>query len=210
MSVPQPLLPADEEQALHRRLCAEEAVAPSILCRTYFLSLVLWLQDRNRKLDHFLIEAAAEQSIISLIDNPRTYDPDRLDLFGYLRMAAEGDLKNLLAREKRHHACREAWIAVEKAEANGKCFGKGEEPLELLKQAEEQQATEDFFRACSDGWTEQEKQVLELMRRGEARTEDIARVLGMKDRPFAVQQEEANRMKDRLMKRLQREVQRRE
>jgi hypothetical protein len=209
MSAPQPFLPREQEQALHAQLCAEDAVAAKLLFRTYYLPLVGWLRGRHRKLDDALIEEAAERSLAGLIEKPWTYDSERLDLFGYLRMSAAGDLKNLAARERRHQEHREPWFVVENAAADGNSSGEVEEPSALLQQVEEVLAADEFFHTCSDGWTALEKQVLELMRRGTAGTEAIARVLGLENLPFAEQQEKANRMKDRLMKRLQREGQRR-
>lgn len=207
MSVPQPLLSRAQECDLHSQLCAEDVVAANLLFRVYYLPLVSWLRQRNCTRDDALIEEAAERAIVSLIKNPRSYDPERLDLFGYLRMSADGDLKNLLRKEKRQQ--HEPWIVVETAEADGKCYGKDEEPAALLQQVEEALAADEFLRGCSLGWSDEEKQVMELMRRGEATTEAIARVLGIESPPFAEQQEIAKRIKDRVMKRLQREAQRR-
>lgn len=205
MSTPQPLLSREQEQGLRGQLCAEDVVGASFLFRVYYLPLVEWLRERNRRLDNGLLEEAAEQAITALIADPRTYNPERCDLFGYLRLAAAGDLKNLLRKEGRHHRHRKPWNVVEKAEADGNGFGEIEGPPALLQQAEEALAADEFLRTCSSGWTAEEKQVLELMRCGETTTEALARVLGIEDLPFAEQQETANRVKDRLLKRLQRE-----
>jgi RNA polymerase sigma factor (sigma-70 family) len=213
---PQPLLPAEEEQALHRRLCEGDPLAPPDLCRIYFEPLLAWLRAihgrRGQGLDESLLSTAAEDAVIGLIKNPQAYDPTRRDLFGYLRMAAEGDLKNEYRKEQRHHRGRKPWIVVENEEAAGNCSGPGREPdpAELLEQAEQLQATQEWLGRISASWTEEERQVLDLMRQGEKRTEVVARVLGLEELPFGEQQEAVNRVKDRIKLRLKREVKRHE
>jgi RNA polymerase sigma-70 factor (ECF subfamily) len=207
-SAPQPLLPPEEEQSLHRRLCEQDALAPPYLCRVYLDPLVAWLRDRHRELEDDLVIMAAQDAVVGLIKNPHSYNPShpsRLDLFGYLRMAAEGDLRNLLRREQRHHRGRRSWNVVENADETGNNPGREEDPALGAERAEQQRAAAAFLRNASAGWTEQERQLLELMIREETQTERIAPVLGVAHLPFEQQQKEVKRVRDRIIKRLQRE-----
>jgi hypothetical protein len=210
MSASQPLLPPEQEQSLQRRLCEGDPLAPPELCRTYLEPLVGWLRDNHQPIDEALLLTAAHEAVLGLLKRPLCCDLSRLHLFAYLCMAAVGDLRNLLRKEGRHHRCREPWNVVEKGEAAGNCSGREDDPAVLLERAELRQAAEDALRCASAGWTESETQVLELMLRGEKQTERFAAVLGIEGLPFAEQQEEVKRVKERIVKRLKRERKRHE
>ena len=210
MSAPQPLLLPEQEQALHRRLCEGDPLAPDELCRRYLNPLVGWLRENHREMEDAVLVTAAHEAVIGLIKSPSCYDPARLDLFGYLRMAARGDLRNLLRDERRHYHGREPWNAVEKAEEVGNYPESEEDPAVHLERAEVRQAAAKLICTASADWTQGERQVLELILRGEKRTEMFAGVIGAEGLTFAEQQEAVNCVKDRIMKRLKREVKRRE
>ena len=210
MSSQPPLLPPDEEQALHRRLCEGDRLAVQQVCRIYLNPLADWLSENNRKIEDSLLLTAAHEAVLGLLKRPQSYDPSRMDLFAYLRMAAQADLRNLLRQKQRHERKRESWEVVEKGEDAGNYQWREEDPAVLLERAESQQAAADWLRTTSADWTEQERQVLELMLQGEKRTQVFAGVIGTEGLSFAEQQEVVNRLKDRIMKRLKREVKRRE
>jgi hypothetical protein len=101
---PSPVPPPELDGALlHQRLLAGAATAPSQIAVAYVDCLAAWLAAKNPHApEHFRVEAASE-AVLALIRNPASYDPRRLGLFEYLRMAAQYDLLNLLARERKHH-----------------------------------------------------------------------------------------------------------
>jgi hypothetical protein len=210
MSAPQPLLPPEQEQCLQRRLCEGDPLAPAELCLSYLEPLASWLRDNHHTLDESLLLTAAHEAVLGLIKRPLSCDLSKLDLFAYLRMAAVGDLRNLLRQEGRHHRRREPWNVVENGEEAGNCSGREDDPAVLLERAELRQAAEDALRSASANWAEAERRVLELMLRGEKRTEKFAAVLGLEGLPFAEQQEEVKRVKERILKRLKREGKRHE
>jgi sigma-70-like protein len=208
------MIPADAtaaaHQELYRRLLDGDAVAPSDLAEAFLDQLAAELQRYNPQIDPHLCTEAAEDAILALIKNPRSYNPARgIALLGYLRMSAKGDLQNRQRKERRHADRRAGLEAVELAPAAGKCLQDGEaDPLQILvrwEEIEEMIATIPAVPAVVlDGLTEQERTVLELMRRGERRTAAYARALCIVDLPFTEQQRRAKQVKDRLQKRLQR------
>jgi DNA-binding CsgD family transcriptional regulator len=206
MTEPLPLVPPEPDGVLlHRRLLAGAATASSQLAVAYVDRLVDWLAAKDPCApEHFRIEAAGE-AVLSLIRNPAAYDPTRLGLFEYLCMAARGDLRNLLARERKHHRGRVAWGIVEDAAGGGNYLGRDEDPSLPLRLAEaaampQDPAWAEVYAAASPA----ERRVLDLMAAGERSTADFAAALGLAERTKEEQEREVKRLKDRLKQRLKR------
>jgi hypothetical protein len=201
---------AAQHQAMYQRLLAGDPVAPSLLAEAFLDQLAEELQRYNPREDPHLCTEAAEDAIISLIKNPRSYDPARgVALLSYLRMSAKGDLQNRIRKERRHSDRRADLAAVEVSPVVGKYLQDGEaDPLQILVRWEEMRemiaGMPTIPPVVLDGLNEQERAVLELMRRGERRTAAYAQALCIIDLPFAEQQRCAKQVKDRLQKRLQR------
>lgn len=189
--------------ALHRRLLADDPTAPADLASAYLDHLAEWLLARNPRVpDPHLHTEAAGEAIIALIKNPRSYDPARLSLEAYLHMSAQGDLRNLLRKERRHQAHRARWEAVELSPARGKeLWDTANDPARIVGREDE---TAIPTAPAPPGLTTRETGVLALMRAGERKTVAYARLLGLADRPIAEQRREVKRVKDRLQKRLAR------
>ena len=199
-----PSPPEDEGRALHARLLAgaEDPTAPADLAVAYLDRLIDWLIARNPRADPDDCAAAAGDAILALIKNPASYRPERQRLEVYLRISATGDLRNLLRAERRHSSRRAAWEAVELSPAAGKYLrDEAGDPAWLLERGEDVPSIPARVR---ERLTPAEAQVLELMLRGERRTEVYAAALGLADRPLPEQRREVKRVKDRLKKRLER------
>jgi len=199
-----------EHRAVHRRLLDGDVLAPSELAEALLDPLADWLARQYPNLDPHLCTDWAIDAIMTLIKNPRSYDPDRgTSLSGYLRMSAKGDLLNRLHKEKRHSDRRADLGIVELSPTDGKYLQDGEaDPIQILigwEEIEEMRATMPTVPdAVLEGLTEQERAVLELMRRKERKTAEYARVLAITDAPFAEQRQVVKRVRDRLHKRWQR------
>ena len=107
-------MPDEIADDLYHRLCAGDPVAPSEFCERYLPRL---MSDRRWVLpgihDEHMIEDAAIEAVLSFIRHPDRYDPAQLEIMSYLRMAARGDLINLLKKETRHADRRAPIDAVE-------------------------------------------------------------------------------------------------
>lgn len=200
---------AMEERELWERLHAADPIAPSDLADRYLVPLLRWLERCQPNLDPGDYLTAAGEAIIALAKNPDTYDPERgKSLESYLRMSARGDLKNLVARERRRrkHLSRVTPEDVELVPAFGKYItNDADDPAWVVERDEEvrerlgQVAVPAPVRERA---TPEEERVLELMREKVRETSAYARVLGLTHLPLAEQRREVKRVKDRLKKRL--------
>src|SRR5947209_12676078 len=110
---PPPEPSREEGLRLHRDLCNKIATAPHDFAAAFLPPLLAWLEQRHRQVDQHLRQDAAHTAIVSFVKNPTGYDPSGLDVAGYLRMSAQGDLRNVLQREARHRRGRVSWKVVE-------------------------------------------------------------------------------------------------
>src|SRR5437016_12276151 len=110
MSASPDALPDPEEAGnLYQRLAGGDPTASADLAVAYLGPLIRWLGEHNRRIDPQFCEQAAGDAILALIRNPASYRPERRALEAYLHMSAQGDLKNLLRAEGKHHEQRRRW-----------------------------------------------------------------------------------------------------
>jgi hypothetical protein len=203
---PSHLFPSAEDAlSLHVRLCDLDPVASADLCSAFFKPLIHWLETICPKVDPHLRESAAVDTLIQYVKAPHAFRPECGSLPAYLRMAARGDLFNLLQREKRHQRHRVPWSVVELGEESGKISGRDEEPSRRLEDNEEEERWQVLVQAVRDGCTDSERRVLDLMLAGERNTATFVAALGIPGLPAAEQEREVKRVKDRIKKRLERE-----
>jgi hypothetical protein len=193
------------ERQLHARLVAGDLTASFDLATIYLEALISRLTPGNRKIDPALVAEAADEAILSLIRNPAAYQPERMSLLSYLSMAAQGDLKNLLRKERKHRAGRKSLASVELSPQAGKYLGRGDDPsFELVRREQEQVMLDSVPASLRDGLSDVEAKVWELMVGGERRTSIYAAVMGITGLPAPEQKKEVKRLKDRLKKRRER------
>jgi hypothetical protein len=195
----------DEGLRLHLRLLEQDPVAPADVCRAYIKPLADWLDGTFRLGDPDLAHTAAGDALLKYVQHPEAYDPRGASLAAYLRMAARGDLVNLLDKEGRHQRQRVPWKVVELDQEGGNLFGREDEPSRQLERAEEAAAWQQFLRSVQEGWTPAEQRALEFMLAGERSTAVFAAALGFGSLPAAEQEREVKRVKDRILARLKRE-----
>lgn len=206
MSALSTTLPTQEQAlCLHERLVEQDSAAPYDIFTAYLDPLTAWLDGRHADASPDFRAEAAHLALISYVCDPATYKPNRGTLAVYLRVAAQGDLRNLLRREARHHEGRKSWEDVEHSPGGGKYLGRDDDPSLRLRIAEETRtardpAVADVLGGCSAA----ERRVLELMLGGERRTAVFAEVLGLLARSKAEQRREVKRTKDCLKQRMKR------
>jgi hypothetical protein len=202
---PAPSPSPEEALRLYQRLLEKDLTASNDLAVAYLEPLTTWLCKTNRRIHPEFCEEAAGAALVALINNPQSFAPDRQSLEVYLRLSAQGDLRNLLAREKKHHQNRVGWKIVEHSPDAGKYLGRADDPSLPLQMAEEvEQTAEAVPDSIWAGLSDQERQVLQLMLQKERKTSVYARVCGLEHLPFKEQQKEIRRIKNRITKRLQR------
>jgi RNA polymerase sigma factor (sigma-70 family) len=191
---------------LHQRLLdGEDPVAAKELAEAYLQPLIDHLAQTCRPAPEDFRKSAAEDAVMGLMKNPKSYGPARKELFPYLCMSARGDLLNLLRREARHQRGRISLERVEHSSDAGKYLGREEDPSLRLRVAEARDAALDpAVAAVLASATPEERRVLELRLEGERSTAVIAAAIGLGDRPYAEQKAEVQRLKNRVETRLKR------
>lgn len=137
-------------------------------------------------------ETAATDAVLAFCKHPERYDPERLGLPAFLRMIARRRLLNLFDRQRRHHADRIPWDAVE---------------LDTPARNEEDDDPPPVPPAAwtvIDALSEVDRQLFELMVDGERKTGVYAAVLGITHLPADEQQHQVKKAKDRIKARFKR------
>jgi RNA polymerase sigma-70 factor (ECF subfamily) len=187
----------------------DDPTAQVDLAVTYLGPLATWLAQRYPGVDPAIRETAAEDAIIGLSKNPATYDPARQTIEVYLRMSASGDLRNAVRDEQRHRLRQVDLAAVEHSPRAGKYLqDEDADPALILERREMVRARLAAVKAdlasVQEGLTAVEVLFVELMEAGERKTVVYAQVLDLADRPIEEQRREVKRVKDRLIKRIER------
>jgi RNA polymerase sigma-70 factor (ECF subfamily) len=189
----------DWYRGIHERLLAADPVAPTELAEAMWKPLVMELEKKHPRLSasDFLRDAVTD-ALISYIKQPTQFDPAKRGLFGFLVMAAEGDLRNALAKTTRR---RQREVSIEEVELVGGS-GKGRlEAPDLDARLNVQRMLgkiEELFKDSRD------REAVELLMEGERATEAFARVWGLERLPAKDRAREVKRHKDRIKKMLRR------
>src|SRR5437867_3795945 len=184
---------------VHARLLAADPVAPTELAEAVWEPLVKELEKRHPRLrgSDFLRDAASD-ALISYLKQPSQFDPAKRGLFGFLGMAAEGDLRNALAkraRRKRREIPIED-VALVSGGGNEKLDASG---LDARLDAERIRGRIGrFFKDPRD------RVAVELLIEGERSTEAFAKVWGLESLAAKEQANQVKRYKDRIKKVLDR------
>lgn len=198
----------DDDRALHARLLQRDPLAPSDLAVGYLEPLCAWLDRQNefRDIDRDVLRTVTIDLILSVAERPEQYDPERLGLEAYLRMAVRGDVRNARASERRRIERLVPLgdpedVELSRAARNSLVEGPAD-PADVVAEAEAVDA--NTIAAIRGHFDDAEWEVVQLMMESERRTSVFAPILGLSDRPRAEQEREVKRTKDRLWKRLQR------
>jgi hypothetical protein len=153
--------------------------------------LIAFLTRRGLTADAALVEEAAGTAVVDFLKAPDRFDPARRSLEGYLQMAAEGDLRNAIARERRH---RDGQIPVELDQLPGK------------ECEDEQPRFEEFpeLVAVRESLSEADRAVFDLMRAGVRETAAYVPLVGAGHLSADEQAAEVKRHKERILRRFQR------
>jgi len=204
-SSPEFLISQEDELALHRRLVHGDVTAFADLARIFLDSLIKWLVDSNSaSISKDLCIEAAEDALIALVKNPASFNRDAGKRLGeYLCMSAQGDFRNLLRKEGRHR--KKSLEVVELSSEDGKYLVTDDDPsLPLQIQEESERAGREIIPVVSDGLSEGESRVLDLILQGERKTSVFAQALGIDHLPKKEKTVEVNRVKNKIKKRIDR------
>lgn len=191
---------------LHERLLGGDPTVTAEIAERFMRPLVKKLSARYRRLDDpHLVSTAVEDALLSYFDRPEQYDPRRLNLFSYLRMSADGDLRNMLKRRQKEVS---RLISLEPVE-----LGDPESEY-TVEVADDFDLESLIIKRASLVWKRLaeilpdaiDQEIVLLIMDGVRATDSFADVLGITDLSPAEQAAEVKRHKDRIKKRLQRNL----
>jgi len=191
--------------ALHRRLLEGDPIAPSEVAEQFLLPLKDYLRRKYPQTEPEMWLDAATMALLNYVKQPDSYKPEGKSLFNFLKMAAEGDLKNDLARHKRRTSRIVSLNHVALANLAGN-INVEEEFITRQDVTSRLQGLKRYQAKTSQSITEDEpdRRLLELMQAKVRATAEYAKVLGIEHLPLQKQREEVKRNKDRLSLRLKR------
>jgi hypothetical protein len=199
------LISQEDELALHKRLVDGDITAPVELATIFIDGLIKLLIDKNSwKVPEELCVEAAENAWIAIVKNPNSFKPEKgMRLGNYLSMSAQGDLRNRLRNEGRKRG--KSLETVQLSANEGKHLETTDDPsLPLRIQEEAERAREGIILTVSDGLSDGESRVLDLIMQGERETTVYAQVLGIDHLPKKEKTNEVNRVKNKIKKRIKR------
>lgn len=184
----------DEERQLLAALASGDRTAHNALAVRF---LPLLTHHLGRAFPHApddLRNAAADRALVALLCGRTSFDPARGGLGKYLRMAARGDLRNLLGRESRTR--------------RGIPLDSVAEPDNRRNNTWDEELTFDHPRLAAEraAFDPDERTTFELMRGGARETAEFVAGLKLEHLAPDEQVRRVRRLKGRVMKRLVRSV----
>jgi hypothetical protein len=171
------------------------------------------LEAQWRHADKHLIAEAMEDAVLACIDHPCLFDPNcGKTLPSFLVLIALRRMASLERTEcRRRQRLENLAPAEESLDAFPSLFASAPSPAELLIAAEERAEGErtragrrELLEGFARGQSPTDRQMLELMLKGERHYAPYAEALGIGDRPELEQREAVGRAKDRIGRRLRR------
>lgn len=184
----------EEERPLLTQLDSGTPTGREELAVRFLPLLARFLAERFPRVAADLRDDAADRALIDFLSAPQRFDPARSGLGAYLRMAADGDLRNLLEAERRAR--------------RGIPLDSVAEPIDHRNMMRDAELTWDDPRLAAALTTldAAERTAFELMFEGVRETSAFAARLGLAHLAAGEQVAAVKRIKDRVKKRLARAV----
>jgi len=202
-------LQSSPELQLHQRLLSGDKTASAEIAEAFIDRLVKQLQFKYRQTDEQEIADAATTALMDYLEHPHKYKPELRSLYGYLKMAAEGDMNNALAKQKRRdsHLKMVSLDDVAFLSLAGNVDVENEiiiqqEAYTKLAELKQKQATTNVLIANN----ELDVQLLALMDADIGRTSEFSKVLAISHLPKDEQKRIVKQHKDRLKLRRKRKL----
>ncbi len=184
---------------IHQRLLTRDPTASAECAEGVIGPLTKRLERRFPRLrESDLVADAVTDAVFSYLKRPEQYDPARRGLLGFLAMAAEGDLKNALAKRQRR---REMEVSLDDVDLETVGGNRVVGPAEAAGEVDLDKIRSGVIALFDDPL---DRQLAELVLEGERSMEVCARILGLEGLPIVEQRREVKRHKDRIKKRLER------
>jgi hypothetical protein len=198
----------DLAASLHQRLCDGDEVASSALAELFLPVLTKGLGRKYPNLsDPSSVPTACADALMNYLTAPDKYSPTRGKLFTYLWKSAEGDLLNLLAKQRRRAVHEISEQVVEFRLADRELSAEPMMPPEVEFESVAE-ISPSVQRAMELLDSQEDRRFVELMMSGVRSTEEFAKVLRISHVPSSEQATIVKRNKDRIKKVVQRGLKR--
>jgi RNA polymerase sigma-70 factor, ECF subfamily len=197
--------PRDWQDQIHQRILQDDATAFAELCEAVLPVLVKFLQARCSEPDSHLCESTAIDCLLQYYQTPKIYNPDQISLFAYLRMAARYDLMSAVSQEQRLHQRMTNLDELAEGPHTLKDETRDSQiALDDLLQRHTDWSFAEITQALEANLDPLEKRCLWLMLEGVRENVRYVEALGLAEMDETEQRAEVKRVKDRLVKKLQR------
>ncbi|MBP8000987.1 MAG: sigma-70 family RNA polymerase sigma factor [Chloroflexi bacterium] len=189
----------------HYRILKQEPTAFAELCELALPHLVSFLQRLFSLYEPHLCEQVAIDCLLHYQATPQQYDPTKLALWPFLRMAAKRDMLNLLDKQQRHN---QHFVPLDDSTIQQQLFVEETLPenfaLDEWLQQYTSRSRQEIIAFLEAELTEPDKEILFLMMEGVRDSQRYAEIMNILHLDAAAQQSEVKRAKDRLVKKLRR------
>ncbi len=198
-------LSRQQQLTFHRRIVGHDPTAFAELCEIALPHLISFLAQGFPGQDAHQRETIAIDILLDYYQRPEQFDPGRLALFAYLRMAAKYDMLNQIRKNQRRNQRLEPIDGeiVELRLSGGNQYRKEDSLQEWVEQFTDLSLREILVEVETQ-LEGPEVQVLSMMLEGVKSTAEYAEALGITPLDEPAQRREVKRVKDRIMKRLER------
>jgi DNA-directed RNA polymerase specialized sigma24 family protein len=197
--------PRERQEQQHQRLLLKDPVAFAEICEGVLPHLVSFLGHQFPQHDAHMCEMVAIDCLLAYQQKPDQFDPVKLSLFAYLRMAARRDMLNAIDKQQRRDR-RLYDIEDPQVQSQLPEQGSPDEEFDLtgwLAQRTDYSLQEILEKLSAD-LSMTDKQVLMLMLDNVRETERYAQVMAITHLEELEQRQTVKRAKDRIVKKLQR------
>jgi hypothetical protein len=185
---------------LHQRLLDGDRVVPEELAELLLDRLAREVARGFPHTDIHLVYDGVTDALLDYCSRPAGFDTSlRVPLGRFLARAARLNVANLVRGEKRRKAREEKWGELSDDKIVELCPSAGK-LIQNELQVQQQQLAELAQRLKDPA----DKKIFALQMKGERRTSEFAKVMGVTHLPATEQQREVKRAKDRITKLLQR------
>lgn len=174
--------------------------------------LLSFLQQEFHQVESHVCETAVIDCLLTYHAAPEKYDPDKLTLFAYLRMAARHDLLNAIDR---HNRRKRPLHSLDEPDIQTQLVSEATPESAATELADwigspSHPSRQEILRRFEADLDSIDRQLLLLMLNGVRDSAPYAEILGISAFPLDKQRHEVKRAKDRLTKSLTRFARRQE
>jgi DNA-directed RNA polymerase specialized sigma24 family protein len=189
----------------HERILQDDVTAFAELSEIALPHLVLFLQQQFPQQDAHHQEMIAIDTLMAYHARPTSYNPEKLGLLAYLRMAARGDMLNIIdkqARRQKKLSDLDDPSVQKQLPTQGILTDSGN--LKEWLQTHTDLSRTELLKQLSNELDESDQEILLLMLEEERDHKPYAEILDIGHFPVVEQRKIVKRNKDRIQKKIER------